>query len=187
MKTDIIGSAKEKAVLHDFETAWNVISGDLAAAFRMSDEEAVRFKNKDVARLICAIPLLAGCENPERTAVAHLGTYILSVRETKYWFNPSVSDNDSIFGRLALIGDFKGGDAAIIKRGMSHLALSMLDDYQRDGEIDGAIGKYNPVHKGAFDYGKARAELTANISGTDCPAMDAIAMIGVSPLGWWGY
>ncbi len=157
-----------------FSAQWPEIAEAVGRSFRMDEEERARFHDKPVARLIAAIPFLAGCDQPTRTAVAHLGTYILSVRETKPFFNADPSDDGDILDRLRLIMNFRGGDAAIIDRGMALLALTMIVDYKRDTQIDAAMGKYNPVASGAFDYDIIHDDLVRRIKAVDCPAMDEI-------------
>lgn len=187
MKNSVLHVSRKLTETEELKTLWDSISTDLAEAFRMSEEETLQFKNKNVARLICAIPFLAGCEDAERTAVSHLGTYLLSTRETKHFFNPNKADDAEILERLRLIGNFKGGDSKVIERGMSALALNMLDDYHRDVELDAAIGKYNPVASGAMDYESLREKLITRIAEIECPAMDEIVMGGMGTLGYWGY
>ncbi|WP_455382554.1 hypothetical protein [Salinispira pacifica] len=169
------------------ESKWTEISNRVAAAFRMSDEERARFQAKDVARLIGSLPFLAGCDDAERTSVAHLGTYILSIRETKPYFNATQGDNESVFDRLRLISSFKGGDASIIERGMSLLALNMVHDYRRDAAEDVFLRKYNPVSDGSFDHDALTTELKQRIERTSCPEMDEIMDPEVGPLGYWGW
>lgn len=174
----------------DMETInkrWDEISDHVAEAFRMTAEETRRFKEKDVARLIGSLPFIAGCEDAERTAVAHLGTYILSVKETKPYFNPHRGDNTDIFERLRLGMNFKGGDKAILEKGMSILALNMIDDYARDVHIDEALGKYNPVQDGAFDPAAVREELLKKIQAVKSPEIDTIIYGGVGTRGYWGF
>ena len=130
------------------DAKWDELSDLVAKAFRMSDEESQRFRGSMVAKLIAAIPFLAGCEDAERTAVAHLGTYLLSTRETKRYFNTQPGDSASPLERLRLGSRFKGGDQRIIERGLCLLALNMVSDYKRDLEEDRLLGKYNPIAAG---------------------------------------
>jgi hypothetical protein len=157
-----------------FETAWPEIAESIGKAFNMDAEEQEELRDKRVARLIAAIPFLAGCEQPARTAVAHVGTYLLSIRNTKPFFNADATDDIHILERLRLIMNFRDGDKKIIDKGMSLLALCMIDDYKRDIYIDETLGKYNPIASGAFDYESTRADLVARIEAVDCPQMDEI-------------
>lgn len=168
-----------------FMQAWPEIAGSVAKAFRMHDEEAEWLENKRIAKLIGAIPFLAGCDQPERTAVTHLSTYLLSIRETKPFFNADPSDDVDILERLRLIMSFRGGDASVIDKGMSLLALSMLDDYKRDIHIDETFGKYNPVVSGAFDYESIRADLVKRIEAVDCPQMEEILDSDMGTDSYW--
>ena len=168
------------------EEKWKEISGNVAAAFRMSHEEELRLREGRIARLIAAIPFLAGCEEAERTAVAHLGTYLLSVRETKPYFVAQPGDNAGPMERLRLIGEFKGGNRQIIEKGMSLLALNMVSDYKRDIEEDARLGKYNPVAAGAWNFESTVEALEWKIVTTPCEEMDEIAPVGAIPLSFWG-
>lgn len=171
-----------------FEREWPIMTEALSLAFRMTEEEREKLSELPIARLIGAIPFLAECENPERTAVAHLGTYLLSVRETKPYFNANENDDRDILDRLHLIMQFDGGRREIIDRGMALIALSMITDYQRDIQIDAATGKYNPVTSGSFSYETVSPELVRKIEEVECPGMDAILSAGdVGTRGLWHY
>jgi hypothetical protein len=168
------------------EAAWAEISDRVGEAFRMTAEEKKSFAEGRIARLIAAIPFLAGCEEAERTAVAHLGTYVLSLRETKGYFNARPGDDAGALDRLRLISSFKGGDARIIERGLCLLALNMVSDYKRDIEEDAALGKYNPIAAGAWDYKDTVVDLEYRILSIECEEMEAIAPMVAIPMGYWG-
>jgi hypothetical protein len=168
------------------EAAWAEISGRVGDAFRMTEAEKKSFAEGRIARLIAAIPFLAGCEEAERTAAAHLGTYLLSLRETKSYFNASAGDGLTVLERLRLISNFKGGDARIIERGLCLLALNMVSDYQRDIEEDAALGKYNPISAGAWDYKDTVIDLKYRIMSVECEEMEELSPIDMVPMSFWG-
>jgi hypothetical protein len=151
----------------------------------MTAEEKEWFCEGRIAKLIAAIPFLAGCEDAERTAVAHLGTYLLSTRETKRYFNAQPEDRISVLERLRLGSNFKGGDRRIIDRGLCLLALNMVSDYHRDIEEDAALGKYNPIAAGAWDFESTVESLGMKIASVACDEMDDIAPIGAIPMMYW--
>jgi hypothetical protein len=167
------------------EEKWEEISGRVAEAFRMTAGEQEALRGGMIARLIAAIPFLAGCEEAERTAVAHLGTYLLSIKETKPYFNAHDGDTSTVLERLRLISDFKGGNSAIVDKGMSLLALNMVADYKRDIEEDARLGKYNPIAAGVWDFESTVESLEWKIATTPCEEMDDIAPIGASTLSFW--
>lgn len=169
-------TTKERSAisLEQFNEIWEELSKDVAAAFRMSEKEAEKLYDKKVAKLIASIPFLAGCSDAERTAVTHLGAYILSNRETKHYYNANTTDNESVFERIRLMDTYKGGNRNIIERGMSLIALTMIDDYKRDIHIDNAIGKYNPVADEAMEYQTLRKALVERIESIECPVMDQV-------------
>lgn len=168
------------------ETLWTEMSDRVAHAFRMTEAEAEAFRAHRIARLIAAIPFLAGCEDAERTAVAHLGSYLLSIRETKGYFCARPADDVSPLERLRLGTSFKGGDPRIIERGLCLLALDMVFDYQRDIEEDARLGKHNPIASGAWDFKDTVANLEYKVISVECPEMDDILPIEISPMSYWG-
>jgi len=186
MKISNLTKTESAVSLKDFEAIWCRISNDVAESFRMPEDEKQRFKDKAIARLIAAIPLMAGCENAERTAVSHLGTYILSNRETKHYYNPSISDNKSILERLRLISTFRGGNSDIINKGMALIALSMLFDYKRDVYVDETLGKYNPVAENVFHFNTQKKALEKIIQSTECKELDAL-FHDEDIRGYWGH
>ncbi len=161
----------------------NVVS----QAFRMDREEAARFAASPIARLIGALPYLAGCDRAERTAVEHLGTYVLSVRETRSAFYATTDDDATVYDRLAPIMHFEGGDEALLRRGIALLALSMITDYKRDVDLDRMIGKHNPIGSGAWDFESTREELQRDIDAVDSPDMDHVFRNDASVENWWAW
>jgi hypothetical protein len=168
------------------ESTWAEVSTSVAEAFRMTPEEKEWLRGGRVAKLIAAIPFLAGCEDAERTAVTHLGTYILSIRETKPYFNARPEDGTSVLERLRLGSNFKGGDKRIIERGLCLIALNMVSDYQRDLEEDARLGKYNPIAAGALDFEATVIDLEYKIISVECEEMEAIAPLVAMPMSYWG-
>jgi hypothetical protein len=168
------------------ESAWAELAGRVAEAFRMTEEEKDWLLTGRIAKLIAAIPFLAGCDDAERTAAAHLGTYLLSIRETKRYFNAQPADGVSALERLRLISNFKGGDRKIIERGLCLLALNMVSDYHRDIEEDALLGKYNPIAAGAWDFESTVVDLEYKIISVDCEEMDEILSMVMVPMSYWG-
>lgn len=166
-------------------TDWDRALLDVADAFAMDEEERIRFCAKPVARLIAAIPYLAGCERPRRTAIEHLGVYVLSVRATRSAFFASPEDDHDVLARLDPIMRFRGGNRQIVDRGMAVLGLNMIVDYDRDRRVDSVLGKYNPIGSGAWD-GEALAEqFRRRIAEVDCPQMDEIMNSDEGSDDWW--
>ena len=163
---------------------WDRIADSVAQAFRFTPEEQERFRTKELAKLIAAIPFLAGCKDPLRTAVSHLGTYVLSVR-LKDTANARPSDDEHLFRRLELLGNFIGGDPEIIQRGMNLIALCMIGDYARDIEEDQRLGKYNPISAGIIDYEAEKRRLIREIEAVPCPDMDRILTPKASLCKFW--
>jgi len=163
---------------------------NVADAFAMDESERTRFASKPIARLIAALPYLAGCERPERTAIEHLGVYVLSVRSTRCAFFASPDDDRDVFARLEPIMRFRGGDRSIIERGMTLLALNMVADYDRDQGVDRVLGKYNPIAAGTWDADAMAGALRRRATEIDCPEMDEIMSSTEGDEGaddWWSW
>ena len=64
-----VGVVIEKARIDNNEVFdWNRIVERISTAFRFTADEKQRFANKKLAKLIAAIPFLAGCKDPLRVA-----------------------------------------------------------------------------------------------------------------------
>lgn len=163
---------------------WKDVIRNTTGAFRMTAAETDRMLAHSISNLIAALPFIAGCENPERTASAHLGVYLLSCRNKEY-YNHAPEDDGDIFDRLALINQFNDGDRAVIRKGMSLLALNMISDYNRDRAEDLVAGKYNPLTSGAFSYGEVTEKLLRDIEAVRCPDIDEIITASEAFMAWW--
>mgnify|MGYP001344891158 CR=1 FL=1 len=148
------------------ERRWAELAAQIADAFRMRETESSAFKANKTARLIAAIPFAAGCEEPERTALAHLATYLIAGSPScRRAFDHKAADDREALARLAPIADFQGGDKKVIDRGMRLLALIMVSGYRRDLEKDGKSGEYNPLLAKAWKADETIAELSKGIDG----------------------
>ncbi|MBT3275044.1 MAG: hypothetical protein HN368_17955, partial [Spirochaetales bacterium] len=118
----------EKTVMETLEQVvtfssanWQELGGAVADAFRFTKKERASFLGNNLPRLIAAIPFIADCDDPERTAISHLGTYVLSIRAKRYAL-AQPSDDEYVLKRLELLNNFSGGNADIINRGMNLIA-----------------------------------------------------------------
>lgn len=154
---------------------WQDLAKRVADAFQMSADKAARLGANKTARLIAAIPYVAGCDHPDRTALAHLSTFILASSEScRRIFDHRLSDDASPTARLAPIADFQGGDKKVIAQGMDILAAIMVNGYKKDIEKDKKSGEYNPVLSGAWT---TIAEKTGQYSGADQPVGSAYSSL----------
>lgn len=157
----------------------------IADSYRMTEEERTHIQSSQTARLIAALPFLAGCKEAHRTALAHLSLYVLAERGAEDIFNHCPEDDADIRARLRLGMQFVGGDAAIINRGMDLLCLQMLCGYERDRIQDRDAGVYNPLNSGAWKFEALKTELVSRIEATPCPRMDTyMSTIGTMGSFW---
>ena len=165
---------------------WERLTGLIAETFRIDDSERARLTASRAARITGALPYLAGCRNPERTALAHLAVFVLASRGgARKVFDHAPADDAEPLARLEPIGRFPGGDPAVIRKGMALLGLLMLGGYERDREKDAASGEYNPLNSGTWKAGEGRARLAAEAASAKVPELDAILGTDEAVRGFW--
>lgn len=163
---------------------WSHLCDCVAETFRFTDVEMSAFAENRTAKLIGAIPFVAGCEEPERTALTHLALYVTELRGGAAILGHIPADNASIFRRLRFIAGFSGGDTAVINHGMTWLALIMLVGYERSRDADARNHVYNPLNDGSWDAESLKAKLVESLKTAPCEALDAILNEGEAPFTW---
>lgn len=167
------------------EARWLELVDRVSLLFHVSEDRKEKILRNKAMKLTAAIPFIAGCRNPMRTALSHLTIYTAAASEGgKDVFGHRFSDNDDLFTRLERISHFEGGDERLIDRGMALLALAMLEDHKADAEEDRLKGKYNPVNSGAWNYEETAAKLKSRIKALPCQAMDSIYGPDQAPSYW---
>jgi hypothetical protein len=164
---------------------WKDIVSIIASSFNMDDAKKARLLAAPTPKLIAAIPYLAGCREPKRTALAHLATYLVAASEAgAATFDHNAGDNYDVLARLATGANFEGGDPAVINRGMKKLAVIMIRGYQKDLESDKAKGLYNPVLAGKWDANAKLASLESAVATAENEEMDAIVPADAGGIFW---
>jgi len=168
------------------DETWEKLYTEIADAFSLGPTRTVKLASNKVAKLIAAIPFLAGCRNPERAALAHLGTYLVAgsggAREV---FDHQPEDDAEVMARLAMGSNFEGGDPAVLARGMKILAWTMIRGYVRKVE-ENAVQGYNPVAAKTWEAGPMLAKLETEISSAPNPEMDSIIGLADRGVFWEG-
>ena len=167
-------------------TLWEEILTAVAAAFRLTQGELDGLRNNPTAKLFAAIPFLAGCAHPKRTAAASLGVFLMARDHgCEGIFAHTPEDDAEPFRRMFHAVVYSGGDQAIIERGKLLLTLVQLKDHWNDRGEDAAAGVYNPINSGSWRYESMYADLVAGIRAIPCPEMDAVMPAGDETPGWW--
>ncbi|MCK5201823.1 MAG: hypothetical protein KAR21_25895 [Spirochaetales bacterium] len=165
---------------------WENILSRAGAVFNFGIEKKEQLKNSRMAKLIAAIPFLAGCNKATETAFSHLTIYLMSLDESAkdiYFHKPE--DDDDIYSRLFPISVFNGGNKIIIQCYMDLIALCMLSNYKKNAAEDKAIGKYNPINAGKWDYDTMSANLIQNIDKTSTADISAVYSKEDAVRGFW--
>lgn len=165
---------------------WITLASSVSEAFHLTEAESLRLFDSRTARLIGALPYLARCDQPDRTALAHLSVYLLSSRGAARWtFDHRPEDDVDPLHRLATISDFLGGDPLVLGRGMRLLALQMVCGYARDQAKDTVTGEYNPLLAGTWDAMRMIEGLIGEIDDRPCLEMDGIMTVHEAQSLWW--
>jgi hypothetical protein len=169
------------------ETMWKNLVAIISTGFAMDQTRVRAFEANPTAKLIGALPYLAGCREPERCAVAHLAAFVVGGARgsARALFDHKKTDDYDVLARLAAISHFEGGDPAVLGRGMKLLAIVMVSGYRRDAEKDAAAGRYNPVGSGAWNADEMITALKAEVAAAPNDAMDDIIDIGSAVRGFW--
>jgi hypothetical protein len=168
------------------DETWEEIVTVISSAFSLSEGKKAKLRDNPTAKLIAAIPYLAACREPERTALAHLATYLVAGSEAgKAAFDHKASDNYDLLARLATGGAFEGGDPAILNKGMKILARLLVQGYKRDVSLDKERGLYNPVGDGSWAPDRLSSDLAEAIASVEDSEMDELAKAIEVKGGWW--
>jgi len=143
---------------------------ELKLSMKLTDEEVSKWEQSITAKIIAAIPYAAGCDNPERYALANLSTLIIAGKNRSIY---DMKKGESIRDRLDPIMNFKGGDPKVIEKGMKLLELISLEDHEKDKDED--VSKYNPVKENDINYEIERKKLISEINSLPGKELDAIA------------
>lgn len=161
LETEKDSTVKKHLELSD--DIWEYLVLEMKKVFRFTRKETKWFRNCKTAKLIAAIPFAAECDEPERTAIAHLCIYLAEIRGFQKYYAHLPSDDSDLFKRLGFISTFEGGNSEIIEYGMNLLALIMIEGYHRSEEKDKQNGTYNPFVSGTWDYEKTKFSIISKI------------------------
>ena len=150
------------------ESTWNYIVDEMKKVFRFTHKETKWFKNCKTAKLIATIPFAAECDEPERTAIAHLCIYLAEIRGFQKYYAHLPSDDIDLFSRLGFISTFEGGKKEVIEYGMNILALKMIEGYNKSKKQDSKNNVYNPFISNVWDYDNLKEMIFDYLHNTTC-------------------
>jgi hypothetical protein len=168
---DAVSAARKPALL---SFPWEALCRSAAETFRFTGPEEAAFAANRTARFIAALPFAARCDEPERTALAHIAVYMTELRGGRHIGGHTRADDASPLARLRLLFSFKGGNRAVIKHGAARLALLMLSGYEESRGQDRRQGVYNPLNSGSWDAEALRSALLKDVQACPCAELDAI-------------
>jgi len=143
---------------------WENVFSRAGAVLNFGIEKKEQVQNSQMAKLIAAVPFLAGCNKAMETSFSHLIIYLMSLDESaKDIFFHKPEDDKDIYSRLFPINNFSGGNRNIIQCCLDLTALCMLSNYRKDMEEDREIGKYNPINDDIWNYDFLSKKLIENI------------------------
>jgi len=154
---------------------WENVLSRAGAVLNFGIEKKEQVKNSKMAKLIAAVPFIAGCNKAVETSFSHLLIYLMSLDESAkdIYFHKKEDDAD-IYSRLIPISNFSGGNKEIIDCCMDLLTLCMVSNYKKDAADDKEIGKYNPLNSGEWDYDTISKKLIEKIDKNIIPEITNI-------------
>jgi hypothetical protein len=164
---------------------WEEIADKICSSFSFTDNERLKFLKNKVAKLIGCLPKIAETQTPERDGCSNLAVYIMSIRTTKRFYIHQQCDDADVFSRLHDIMNFNEGNKDIIRKGMSLLALMMINDYKRDEVEDRDNQKYNPFNLNSWNFDKLRNRLLEDYEKTESDSIDSIFNLSESATLLW--
>jgi hypothetical protein len=165
---------------------WDKIVSFTTDIFGLTPDKSEVLRNNIVAKIIAAIPYLAECYNPDRSAISHLGTYIISQHSlVHYIYSLRASDTRSINARLVELSQFDGGDRKIIERGMNLLHLTMISSYRGVRSTDSVRGGKSKSITRKGNGGVSISKLVRQIESVECKEMDEIFPVTRALQGEW--
>lgn len=134
------------------ESLWFDLTDKLAKVFSLDRPALADIRSNAVLKLVGALPYLADCDEPERTALAHMSIFVLAGHPaTKPVFSHNFKDSASLEKRLEPVSHFSSGNPEVIDWGMKLLMIAMIQDHLHDAEEDLEAGKMNPINAGHWD------------------------------------
>ena len=156
------------------ESMWDYLVEEMTKVYRFTRKETKWFKNCKTAKLIATIPFAAACDEPERTAIAHLCLYLAEIRGFEKYCSHLKNDDLNIYGRLNFISTFEGGNPEVLKYGMNLLALCMIEGYHKSEVEDRKKGIYNPFVSHAWNYEKIKNELDKQLGTSNFKTLELL-------------
>ena len=136
-------------------------------------EESIRYNT--IARLVGMLPFLAKTECPQRDSFSNLSLFIFtSFSESRDLFKLNPLDDEDILSRFQGIMCFTGGNSAIIDRGLSLIALSVLYTYKNKYGDDVTGDYYKILSEDCCNHSCIIEELTLRVEQIPCRKMDKI-------------
>ena len=167
-----------------FYGKWNNLVNIVSSAFHLTEKERIALYKSRIARLIAAIPYLAGCEDVERTAISHLGIYMFTIR-TRNFFCTGTEEIKGLFKRMRMINNYLGGKTTLLERGMNLILLNILAEYEHDLSETWNPKKQDPMIAGIWYLKEEKDDLIKRIKAVNAPYMDEIITIEQAMIEWW--
>ena len=142
------------------EKEWECV---LSTLTEVIGAEAQQYERDPSARLMAAIPFLAGSEDPDRFAVSNLLTFHAAIKAPQI-FGHRQADDEDVFRRLATFHIGNHSEPRVVDYGLTLLAMVFLSQLESDAESDRKNKKYNPLNVGKWDAVTIRKELEAELA-----------------------
>lgn len=148
------------------DNQWSALQEDIIVSTRLECSELEILKKSPVARILAAIPYLAGCKNPDQIAVLEVSLYIAAMRNEKLFSHRA---NQTIKERIysGFLQPLQTGDPDVVEFGFTLLELISLNDHYHDLPSDILTGHANPLKERVILYFPVQEVLQKKLESFD--------------------
>ena len=123
----------------------------LSDRYQLSPEMRARFQKAPAAKIINALPTMAGYKDADRIAFDSLDVFIRAYKMPEIY---SHKPGQTTAQRLRPLAEALKSERAnpLIQKGLTVLEMISLNDHNTDRQADKDAGKFNPLNAGQISY-----------------------------------
>lgn len=162
-------------ITREDQRMWDSILDRARRTFGYSDAEIASLRENKLLRMFALLPSIADCPNPEGVGFLNTTVYLAERRGGRDLFVHKEADDRDPLNRLKPFEHLMtGGDPEIIRKGLLHAAIVMVNDYHTDQAEDKSAEKYNPIVQKRWDYSTMLKDLTEKANQIFCPRLSLV-------------
>lgn len=178
---------QERPILAFTEEQWQELQTYVIKSTSLNNQEQELLSQSLVAKILGAIPYLAGCDNPDQLAVLEVSLYIVAMRNKELF---SHREKQTIRERIntGFLSPLREGDPNIVDFGLTLLELISLNDHKSDLTSDLLNEHSNPLTDGNILYFPSKQILIKKLESFDSKIYQSFQNLipgDVTAASWW--